>query len=68
MTILEPKTTTGDNDHDDGLTHVMCCREENMMLCGIYDDEAPIDNGPVTCVVCRDLNGTAFCPLGLKCP
>lgn len=59
MTVLEAEPRLADDDHDDGLTHVVCQRcDPDRTLCGITV-EGPVlaqdvPSGPV-CVVCDDL-------------
>jgi hypothetical protein len=56
---------------DDEPHHVVCCRDENLALCGtdVTDDAWRSDEVPPSCVVCDDLlRNPSFCPLLGWCP
>jgi hypothetical protein len=49
----------------DEITHVVCCDDPKLALCGVpYDDFVEINP---TCVVCSDLIGRPFCPKQNRC-
>jgi hypothetical protein len=68
-TDLDPTTTTATGwASDDDLGHVWCCQDEDIGLCGVDLTGQGYGPGAGECVVCSDLEGTAFCPRGFTCP
>jgi hypothetical protein len=48
--------------------HVFCCVDFNALLCGSKTNGELVDyDAEVTCIVCRELDDTDFCPKGLNC-
>lgn len=44
-----------DETNEDGLEHVMCCKDDDVLLCGMDGKNMPIndeENVEITCVVC----------------
>lgn len=67
MTVLEPDTKS--TDADDDLVHTCCCLDDHKMLCGLVNDgDIPWVDKPTSCIVCRELMETDFCPNGFICP
>lgn len=58
-----------DADSDDELTHVCCCRDEDVSLCGVdlTDSNWDHDKQNLQCVVCDDLERSDWCPKGGRC-
>lgn len=56
------------------IVHHPCCADQDIALCTTDVTDDPWSNGPVTCVVCRDLDDrfmatgscAAVCPLGAR--
>jgi len=51
-------------------THVICCNHPHLTLCShaLRDVKQGSHGAHATCVVCRDLSATEFCPARDKCP
>lgn len=59
-------------DVDDGESHIVCCHEDQLTLCGLGVAElefmAPLDAIAITCENCIELDEEGVCPLSLTCP
>jgi hypothetical protein len=64
-----PRHRTADELLDDSETvHIICCRDETLAQCGYRQVFTMVgEDAPVTCIVCLDLVGEEFCPLGGPC-
>ncbi len=72
--MAEPQTVPERSsvDQDDELVHQVCCRDNDVALCGrdvslaAWRDDGELDR-PNDCVVCEDLNRGYVCPLFGRC-
>jgi len=64
-----PTPSTAPPAVDEGLSHIVCCKNENLALCGIDATGAELDeDADTSCIVCQDLHRSYwFCPRGGKC-
>jgi len=68
--MLHHKPATTPPFLDDEPSHIVCCVDENIGLCGTDLTNVPWvdDDTPTGCVVCSDLHDVVtFCPKGGKC-
>ena len=56
---IAPETQASDGGLDDGVTHVYCCDDIDLALCGTdITDDVLDEESPTSCVVCADLDDT----------
>lgn len=65
--FTSPEAAPTNGDRRDALSHIVCCADEDVALCGRRGFGAPCDGTEHQCLVCNDLDLTGHCPTGRAC-